>query len=77
MSTVYRLKASELNNQFLEQIKAEFADKEIEIVISEFDETQYLLQAESNKNKLLKAIDNVKEHQNLVEVNLQDLESAE
>ncbi|GET39934.1 hypothetical protein [Microseira wollei] len=77
MSTVYRLKASELNNQFLEQIKAEFADKEIEIVISEFDETQYLLQSESNKNKLLQAIDNVKERQNLVEVNLQDLQSAE
>lgn len=80
MSTVYRLKASELNNHFLEQIKAEFADKEIEIIISEFyefDETEYLLQSESNKNKLLKAIDNVKQHQNLVEVNLQDLQSAE
>ncbi len=76
MSVVYRLKASELNHHFLEQIKAEFADKEIEIIISEFDETQYLLQSESNKNKLLKAIDNVKQHQNLVEVNLQNLQSA-
>lgn len=77
MSTVYRLKASELNHHFLEQIKAEFADKEIEIIISEFDETQYLLQTESNKNKLLKAIGNVKERQNLVEINLHNWQSAE
>lgn len=80
MSAVYRLKASELNHHFLEQIKAEFADKEIEIIISEFsefDETEYLLQSESNKKKLLEAIDNVKQHQNLVEVNLQNLQSAE
>ena len=74
MSIVYRLKASELNHHFLEQIKAEFADKEIEIVITEVDETEYLLRSESNKNKLLQAIDNVKERQNLVEVNLQDLQ---
>jgi antitoxin YefM len=80
MSAVYRLKASELNYQFLEQIKAEFADKEIEIIISEFpefDETEYLLQSESNKNKLLEAIENVKQHQKLVEINLEDLQSAE
>jgi antitoxin YefM len=42
MSIVYRLKASELNHDFLEQIKAKCADKEIEIIISEFDETEYL-----------------------------------
>lgn len=80
MSAVYRLKASELNHHFLEQIKAEFAGKEIEIIISEFsefDETKYLLQSEKNKNKLLEAINNVKQHQKLVEINLQDLQSAD
>jgi len=45
MSTVYRLKASELNQHFSEQIKAKFADKEIEIIVSEFDETEYLLKS--------------------------------
>ena len=74
MSTVYRLKASELNNHFLEQIKATFGDKEIEIIVSECDETAYLLKSEVNKNRLLKAIENVKEGQNLVEVNLQNLQ---
>jgi antitoxin YefM len=74
MSTVYRLKASELDRNFLEKIKAIFGDKEIEIVVTEFDETEYLLNSESNKNRLLRAVENIKEGQNLVEVNLQDLE---
>ncbi|MCY7381115.1 hypothetical protein QUB60_11370 [Microcoleus sp. A2-C5] len=74
MSTVYRLKASELDSNFLEQIKAIFGDKEIEISVSECDETEYLLKSEVNKNKLLKAIENVKDRQNLVEVDLQDLQ---
>ena len=68
MSTVYRLKASELDSNFLEQIKAIFGDKEIEIIVSEFDETEYLLKSEVNKNKLLRAIENLKNRQNLVEV---------
>jgi antitoxin YefM len=74
MSTVYRLKASELDSNFLEKIKAIFGDKEIEISVSECDETEYLLKSEVNKNKLLKAIENVKDRQNLVEVDLQDLQ---
>jgi antitoxin YefM len=72
MSTVYRLKASELNRDFLEEIKATFGDKEIEIIVSQFDETAYLLKSEVNKNRLLRAIENVKERQNLVEVSLPD-----
>ena len=43
MSTVYRLKARELDANFLAQIKETFGDKEIEIVVSELDETEYLL----------------------------------
>ena len=68
MSTVYRLKASELDHNFLEQIKAIFGDKEIEIIVSECDETEYLLKSEVNKNKLLRAIENLKNRQNLVKV---------
>ena len=49
MSTVYRLKASEIDHNFLQEIEAKFGDKEIEIVVSEFDETDYLLKSESNK----------------------------
>ena len=48
MSTVYRLKASELDLGFLEQIKATFGNKEIEIIVSECDETEYILKSEVN-----------------------------
>jgi antitoxin YefM len=72
MSTVYRLKASELNTDFLEEIKATFGDQEIEIVVSELDETEYLLKSQVNRNRLLQAIDNVKNQQNLIEFNSVD-----
>lgn len=73
MPTIYRLKASELDRHFLEEIKATFGDKEIEIIVSEFDETDYLLKSEATKNRLLKAIENVQQGTNLVEVDIQDL----
>ena len=73
MSTIYRLKANEIDRNFLEEIKATFGDKEIEIIVSGFDETEYLLKSAVNKNRLLGAIKNVRERKNIVEVNLQDL----
>lgn len=73
MSTVYRLKASELDLDFLEKIKTSFGDSEIEIVVSEIDETEYLFKSETNKKRLLEAVANLKARQNLVEVDLDDL----
>lgn len=73
MSEIYRLKASELDSNFLAKIKSQFGDKEIEIFVSEFeDETEYLLKSEENKSRLLRAIDNVDKNQNLVEVTFDD-----
>ena len=76
MSTVYRVKASEIDGAFLEKIKATFGNKEIEIVVSELnqeDETEYLLKSEANKKRLLTAVENIKGHKNLVQLNLEDL----
>jgi antitoxin YefM len=73
MSAIYRLKASEIDGNFLAQVKETFGEKEIEIVISEVDETEYLLKSEVNKNRLLKAIENIKNNRNLIEVNLDKL----
>ncbi|MGL5510851.1 MAG: hypothetical protein ACRDB1_14615 [Microcoleaceae cyanobacterium] len=72
MSTIYQFKASELNIDFLEEIKAKFGDQEIEIVISELDKTEYLLRSEVNRNRLLQAVDNIKNQQNLIEFKLID-----
>lgn len=73
MSTIYRFKANEIDRDFLEEIKATFGDKEVEIIVSGFDETEYLLKSEANKTRLLGAIKNLRERKNIVEVNLQDL----
>jgi antitoxin YefM len=71
MQSIYRLKADELNEDFLEGLKRIFKDKEIEIVVSEVDETEYLLQSLANRERLLNALNNVENQENLVEVNLE------
>ena len=73
MYTIYRLNASELDSQFVESLKALFKDKEIEITVSEVDETAYLLRSEANKQRLLEAIRNVDNQTGLVEVQLDAL----
>ena len=74
MQTIYRLKASELDNNFLEGLKATFGDKNIEIIVYEVNETDYLLKSDVNKYRLLKARENVNHKTNLVEVSLETLE---
>jgi len=74
MKTTYRLNASELDSNFLEGLKATFKDKEIEIIVYEVDETDYLFKSEANKNRLLSAMANVNSKSNLVEVTLDNLE---
>lgn len=70
MTAIYRLNANEIDAQFLDDIKAKFSDKQIEIVVSELDETEYLLSSKINKEKLMAAIEDVNNGQNLIEVNL-------
>jgi antitoxin YefM len=72
MYTTYHLHANELDNSFIESLKKLFKDKTIEIIVSEVDETAYLLQSEANKKRLLQAIQNVDNQQNLVPVLLDE-----
>jgi len=74
MYTVFRVKADELDSRFLESVKALFRDKDIEILVSEVDETTYLLQSEANRQRLLQAIQNVNNQQELVRVQLDVLQ---
>jgi antitoxin YefM len=78
MYSVYRLKANELDSQFLKALKAMFKNKEIEIVVSEAfqseeDETEYLLKSKANRERLLEAIENVAQNRNLVTVDLEEV----
>ncbi len=42
-----------------------FKNEKVEAVVSEVDETAYLLQSEANKTRLLQAIRNIENRQNL------------
>lgn len=79
MCTLYKVNADELNSSFLKDLKAMLKNKEIEIVVCEAeereeDETAYLLKASANRERLLKAIENVAYEQNLVTVKLDQLQ---
>jgi antitoxin YefM len=76
--TIYKLRADELDQRFLDTLKHQFQDREIEIVVTEAaeaaeDETAYLLRSPANRERLLKAIANVAEGRNLEVVDLGDL----
>ncbi len=68
MVTVYRLNVNELNDQFIASLQALFKDKEVEITVSAVDETEYLLQSEPNRKRLMEAIASIEAGANLVEV---------
>lgn len=79
MYTIYRLKANELDEGFLKSLKAMFKNKEIEIAVAEVaeieeDETAYLLKSPANRERLLKAVENVAQGRSLVAKNLDELE---
>jgi antitoxin YefM len=66
MYAVYRANADELDNQFLESLKAAFRDKQVEISVSEVNETEYLLRSPANRERLLKAVEDVEHGRNIV-----------
>jgi antitoxin YefM len=72
MQSVYRLNANDLDDRFLESLKTLWGDREIEIVISEVDETSYLMANEANRLRLLKAVSDVKQGEKLIEFNLEE-----
>jgi antitoxin YefM len=78
MYTIYKLRADELDERFLDTLKHQFQDREIEIVVSEAvdvaeDETAYLLRSPANRERLLRAIENVAQGRGLEVVDLGDL----
>jgi antitoxin YefM len=66
MDVIYHVKADELDQTFLDALKAMFKDREIEIAVYERDETAYLLRSPINRERLLRAATDVESLQNLV-----------
>jgi antitoxin YefM len=73
MQSSYRLKANELDEKFIAGLKETYKDKDIEIIIYEVNETEYLLQSDVNRQRLMQAKTNIDNKTNLVEVDLEDL----
>jgi len=66
MTTVFHTTAEELDESFLASVKAAFKGRSIEIVVTEDDETGYLLRHPANRERLLRAIAEVEAGENLV-----------
>ena len=73
MHTTYRLKANELDERIIKNIRSQFGQKLIRITVSESDETDYLLQNEANREKLEKSLKDAKERRNLHTFDLEDI----
>ncbi|MBI4647361.1 MAG: hypothetical protein HY738_12440 [Bacteroidia bacterium] len=67
METVFYLKPSDLNINFLQTIKSLFENKDIVISVKDdMDETEYLLKEPANKKKLLQSVKNIENNKNLI-----------
>lgn len=66
LQTIYQINADDLDQKLLESIKVLFKNKEIEIVVSELDETDYLLRSPANRKKLLRAVRDVEANRKII-----------
>jgi hypothetical protein len=66
MQTIYKLNANELDATLLDSIRAKYPNKEIEIIVMEQDDTDYLLSSSENRESLLRAISDVEGGRNIV-----------
>ncbi|MBI3194346.1 MAG: hypothetical protein HYZ34_07770 [Ignavibacteriae bacterium] len=73
MEMTLRINSEQLNTELLDNIKNMFREKEIEITVNEIDETEYLFRSPANKKHLLKAIEDVEQGKNLIQVPLEEL----
>jgi antitoxin YefM len=78
MQSTYRVKATELNSDFIESLKNLYKDRMISITVSEeveYDETGYLIRSEANRMRLLEVMHDVKEGKNLIPVDVEKLKA--
>ena len=59
MQAIYRINAQALDQRFIDALKATFGNQDIEIAVSEQDDTDYLLRTQANRDQLLLAMKDV------------------
>jgi hypothetical protein len=68
MITSFTLNSNELDEGFLQKLRSMFRDKQLEIVVHEQDETQYLLSHSANREHLNSVIADIEAGRNIIEV---------
>ncbi|MGQ0541366.1 MAG: hypothetical protein ACT4O9_05885 [Blastocatellia bacterium] len=66
MQTINQLNADDLDLNILNSIRTQFLYKEIEIIVVERDETEYLLSSPKDREELLQAVADVEAGRNLI-----------
>ena len=61
MEMIYRLNTSELGSGFINSLRNAYPDQNIEILVREQNETEYLCSSPANREHLEKALENVKQ----------------
>lgn len=74
MYTTYQINTNDLTPDFIEILKRTYKDKEIEIAVSEIDETDYLLRSPKNREILISRIDDIKNGINIVSTNTEEFD---
>ncbi|MCL5991907.1 MAG: hypothetical protein M1419_07375 [Bacteroidetes bacterium] len=73
MHATYTLTKDELNYEFLENLKKMFNEGEIRLTVEHLDETEFLMKSEKNRKHLARAIEDVNNNRNLVEVPYEEI----
>ena len=66
MQTHFILDSSELDYSLIDKLKVLFQNKRIELIVSESDDTSYLLSSPKNKEILLNSIKNIENNDNVI-----------
>lgn len=64
MQTVYRLNVAELSPDFIEGLKIQFRNKEIKIIVTEADDTDYIMSSPEYRAELLERLRDIEEGRN-------------
>ena len=66
MQASFVLDSDELDYNFIDKLKVLFQNKRIELTISESDDTEYLLGSNTNKDILLRSIENIENGKDII-----------